>query len=113
MDALGPRMRGGAGRVAVGGAGARTPFLPPATRRPAVPWKAREAFLVLGSGLLFLVLALEVTLGVVQLQHADMRSDVSRTLIGTSVSSGLYLFLIWMVGILIVRPYHLQWRQVG
>lgn len=113
MDALGPRVRRNAARVTVGGTGLRTSFLPPATRSPAVPWRAREAFLVLGSGLSFLVLALIVTLGVVELQHADVRADTARALISTGVSSGLYLFLIWMVGILIVRPYHLQWRQLG
>lgn len=109
MDALGPRMR----RAAAGGASGRTPLLPAATRRPAAPWKVREAFLVLGTGLVFLIGALIVSSGIAHLQAIDTHDRLLQALISTVVSTAFYLFLLWMIYVLIVRPYHLTWRALG
>ena len=100
MDTLGPRMRHGVARVVPGNAGGRTPLLPAATRRPAAVWKVRDALLILGAGLCFLLMALVVSLGLAQLQNVDARSMLARALISTTVSTIFYLFLFWMIPLL-------------
>ena len=113
MDTLGPRMRHGVSRVVPGSAGGRTPLLPAATRRPAAVWKTRDALLILGAGLLFLLMALIVSLGLAQLQNVDARSMLARALISTTVSTIFYLFLFWMIRLLIVQRYHVSWHTLG
>ena len=113
MDVLGPRMRRSVARVVPGSAGSRPPLLPAATRRPPASWRILDAFLVLGAGLLFLAIALVVSLGLAQLQAVDTRDTLLRTLIGTVVSASFYLFLLWMVHLLILQRYHLSWRALG
>lgn len=113
MDVLGPRMRRGVARVVPSNAGGRPPLLPAATRRPAAVWKARDAFLILGAGLLFLLSAMVVSLGLAQLQYVDPRSTAPRAVISTLVSASFYLFLFWMIRLLIVRRYRLRWWALG
>jgi membrane protease YdiL (CAAX protease family) len=113
MDVLGPRMRRGVARVVPGNAGGRMPLLPAATRRPAAVWRVRDALLILGAGLLFLIAALIVSLGLAQLQDVDAQSTAPRALISTLVSAAFYLFLFWMIQLLILRRYRVDWRALG
>ena len=89
-------------------------LLPPraATRMPIVPWRIRDGLLVLGGGLLFLVAALIATLGVFELQ-ADTADEGARAAISTLVSTGFFLFMLWMIWMFIVRRYHSSWRTLG
>lgn len=113
MDVLGPRVRRGVARVVPGSTGGRTPLLPAATRRPPAVWRVRDAFLIFGAGLLFLIVALIVSLGLAQLQDVDAQSTTPRALISTLVSTTFYLFLFWMIRLLIVERYRLDWRALG
>lgn len=113
MDVLGPRMRRSVARVVPGSAGGRTPLFPAATRRPAATWKVRDAFLILGGGLAFLVVALIVSLGLAQLQSVNAQSTTPRALISTLVSTSFYLFLLWLIWLLVVSRYHINWRVLG
>src|SRR5579871_1899522 len=113
MDVLGPRMRRSVARVVPGSAGGRTPLFPAATRRPAAIWKVRDAFLILCCGLLFLLVALIVSLGLAALQNVDAQSTTPRALISTVVSTSFYLFLLWMIWLLIVQRYRIEWRVLG
>ncbi|HWE60936.1 MAG TPA: type II CAAX endopeptidase family protein [Chloroflexota bacterium] len=113
MDVLGPRMRRGVARVVPDSAGGRAPLLPAATRRPAAVWKVRDAFLVLGAGLAFLIAALIVTLGLAQLQEVNAQSAALQAVISTVVSTTFYLFLFWMIRLLIVQRYRVEWRALG
>ena len=112
MDVLGPRMRRGVVRVAAPGMG-RMPLLPSATRRPPAIWKVRDAFLVLGAGLLFLLVAGVVSLGLAQLQSVDMQTRDARAAIGAGVGAGFYLFLLYMIRSSVVVRYRLRWSALG
>lgn len=113
MDVLGPRMRRGVARVVPGSAGGRTPLLPAATRRPAASWRVIDAFVILGAGLFFLIMALVVSLGLAQLQNVDADGSLTRALISTIVSASFYLFLFWMVSLLVVQRYRVTWHTLG
>jgi membrane protease YdiL (CAAX protease family) len=90
------------------------PMLPlPATRRPAAPWKARDAFVILGAGLLFLVASLFVTLGLFQLQAADTQDTNTKDAISAIVLLAFYLFLLWLIQMLIVKRYRCTWQMLG
>jgi len=90
------------------------PALPlPATRRPAALWKARDAFAILGAGLLFLLASLIVTLGLFQLQAADTQDTDTKDTISAVVSLAFFLFLLWLIHMLIVKRYHCTWRMLG
>jgi membrane protease YdiL (CAAX protease family) len=90
------------------------PILPlPATRRPAAPWKARDAFAILGAGLLFLVASLFVTLGFFQLQAADTQDADTKDAISAGVTLVFYLFLIWLIYALIIKRHRYTWRMLG
>lgn len=109
MAMLGPRAR----HVLAGGAGRRPPLLLPATRMPAAPWRVRDAFLVLGSGLFLLAAALVVTLGLFELQAADVQDTTTKAAISTVVAAVYFLFVLWMIRLLIVRRYRCGWRTLG
>ena len=90
------------------------PTLPlPATRRPVAPWKARDAFAILGACLLFLLASLIVTLGLFQLQAADTQDANTKDAISAVVFLVFNLFLLWLIHMLIVKRYHYPWRMLG
>jgi membrane protease YdiL (CAAX protease family) len=69
--------------------------------------------LVLGGGLLFLVAALIITLGLFELQSADAGPEGLRAAISTVVAAAFFLFLLWSIYILIVKRYRCSWRTLG
>src|SRR5579871_359198 len=109
MAVLGPGVR----RPLAGGDGRRPPLLLSATRMPAAPWRVRDAFMVLGSGLLLLATALVVTLGLFELQAANVQDTTTKDTISTVVAAGYFLFLFWMIRLLIVQRYRCSWRTLG
>jgi len=113
MAVLGPRWRRGLAHPLGAHVGARPPLLPAARRMPTTPWQARDAFLVLGAGLLFLSLALIVTLGFAQLQAIDTHATGPRAVISTLVSIGFLLFSLAMIWLLIMQRYRSTWDALG
>jgi len=109
MAVLGPRAR----RALLAGTGRPAPLLLSATRMPTAPWRVRDAFLVLGSGLLWLAMALVVTLGLFQLQAANGQDSNTKAAISTVVAAAYFLFLLWMLKVLIVQRYRCGWRTLG
>ncbi|HVC80330.1 MAG TPA: CPBP family intramembrane glutamic endopeptidase [Chloroflexota bacterium] len=93
--------------------GARAPLPVAATRRPPVPWKARDAFAILAAGLAFLLASLIVTLGLFELQSADAHDTNTKDLISTIVQLAFFLLLLWLMWMLIVKRYRCDWRMLG
>ena len=92
----------------------RRPSLPfAATRKPPAPWKVRDAFLIMGCGLAYLVTLLIVTLGLFQLQAVDGQAPDIKAAVSGFVLAGFYLFLLWLIWMLIVKRYRCTWRTVG
>ncbi|MDB5075288.1 MAG: abortive infection protein [Chloroflexi bacterium] len=109
MAVFGPRVR----RVIPVGAGGRTPPPLAATRKPPVPWQARDAIIIMVAGLGFLAAALITTLGIFELQAGDLQSSGPRAAISTLVSTGFFLFLLWMIYVLVVKRYRCSLRSLG
>ncbi|HXT35225.1 MAG TPA: CPBP family intramembrane glutamic endopeptidase [Chloroflexota bacterium] len=93
--------------------GARAPLPVAATRRPPVPWKARDAFVILAAGLAFLLGSLIVTLGLFELQSADAHDTNTKDLISTIVQLAFFLLLLWLIWMLIVKRYRCGWPMLG
>jgi membrane protease YdiL (CAAX protease family) len=108
MAVTGPRAR----RAVSLGAGVRVPILP-ATRRPPAPWRVRDALLIMGAGLGFLLTVLITSLGAVELQGGGFADAQSRETLSTLVSVGFTLFLLGMIHVFIVHRYHCPWRMLG
>lgn len=96
--------------LAVGG---RAPLPVPATRRPPAPWKIRDAFVILGAGLAFLLASLIVTLGLFELQSADPHDQTTKDAISALVGLAFYLLYLWLIWMLIVKRYRCGWRMLG